>query len=148
MKIVKTYLRRGAWWVSALVLTAPAVYATEMVYYPINPSFGGNPDNGFYLLSTAEAQNKHKDPDAESSRFDLERTSPLQSFNESLERAVLNRLASVAASQLAGTDGTLQPGTVETGNFVIDIVDLGGGVLQITTTDKLMGTSTSFQVGR
>jgi curli production assembly/transport component CsgF len=46
-----------------------------------------------------------------------------------------------------GPNGGLQPGTVETGNFRITIVDSGGGVLTITTTDKVTGASTSFQVG-
>jgi curli production assembly/transport component CsgF len=34
---------------------APAV-ASEMVYHPVNPTFGGNPLNGSFLLSTAQAQ--------------------------------------------------------------------------------------------
>ena len=31
-------------------------FATEMVYHPVSPTFGGNPDNGAFLLSTAQAQ--------------------------------------------------------------------------------------------
>lgn len=148
MNRVHKHLRRVHRLLGLLALSIPAAHATELVYFPINPAFGGNPDNGFYLLSNATAQNKHKDPDAESNRFGFERESPLQTFNDSLERAILSRLAAVATSQVAGIDGTLQPGTVETGNFLIDIIDVGGGVLQITTTDKILGTSTSFQVGR
>src|ERR1700761_8146477 len=34
---------------------APAM-ASEMVYHPVNPTFGGNPLNGSFLLSTAQAQ--------------------------------------------------------------------------------------------
>jgi curli production assembly/transport component CsgF len=34
---------------------APAS-ASEMVYHPVNPTFGGNPLNGSTLLSTAQAQ--------------------------------------------------------------------------------------------
>lgn len=30
--------------------------ATEQVYHPISPTFGGNPLNGPFLLSTAQAQ--------------------------------------------------------------------------------------------
>jgi curli production assembly/transport component CsgF len=30
--------------------------ATEQVYHPISPTFGGNPNNGTFLLSTAQAQ--------------------------------------------------------------------------------------------
>jgi curli production assembly/transport component CsgF len=41
----------------ALVVNAPAAAAaSEMVYHPIIPSFGGNPLNGAALLSTAQAQ--------------------------------------------------------------------------------------------
>jgi len=150
MKAVKTSMRKFSGLLApiALALAASgAASATEMVYYPVNPSFGGSPLNGPWLLSSAQAQSKHTDPAADD-RFGLEQKTPLESFNESLERAVLNRLASVASAQLAGPDGRLQPGMVETGNFVIDIIDLGGGVLQITTTDKALGTSTSFQVGQ
>jgi curli production assembly/transport component CsgF len=46
------------------------------------------------------------------------------------------------------SNGNLIPGTVNTGNYSIQISDLGGGMLQITTTDKVTGDSTSFQVSK
>ena len=64
-----------------------------------------------------------------------------------LERSILSQLASGAAAKISA-NGKLIPGTVETANFTITIIDLGGGVLQITTTDKATGTSTSFQVNQ
>ena len=75
---------------------------------------------------------------------------PLQTFNDNLERAILGQLASSASQKLigGGANGGLMPGTVETGNFTIRISDLGGGALQVTTTDKVTGVSTSFQVGQ
>jgi curli production assembly/transport component CsgF len=36
-------------------LLTPA-FATEQVYHPISPALGGNPSNGTFLLSTAQAQ--------------------------------------------------------------------------------------------
>lgn len=30
--------------------------ASQLTYTPVNPNFGGNPSNGTYLLSTAQAQ--------------------------------------------------------------------------------------------
>jgi curli production assembly/transport component CsgF len=39
----------------SLALSASA-FATEQVYHPVNPVFGGNPLNGSYLLSQAQAQ--------------------------------------------------------------------------------------------
>ncbi len=40
---------------AAISLSAPAS-ASEMVYHPVIPTFGGNPLNGTFLLSTAQAQ--------------------------------------------------------------------------------------------
>jgi curli production assembly/transport component CsgF len=48
-------------WTIAAIMTivihasAPA-FASELVYHPVNPTFGGNPLNGSFLLSTAQAQ--------------------------------------------------------------------------------------------
>ena len=123
-------------------------HATELIYYPINPSFGGSPLNGPVLLNSAQAQNKHKDPDSDFGRgiSSLASKSPLEQFNETLERSILNRLAANASSAIAGPGGGLQPGSVETGNFLINIIDIGGGQLRITTTDKITGASSSFEV--
>jgi len=38
-----------------ITASAPAL-ASQMVYHPVNPTFGGNPLNGSSLLSTAQAQ--------------------------------------------------------------------------------------------
>jgi curli production assembly/transport component CsgF len=124
-------------------------FATELVYHPLNPSFGGNPINGSVLLNSALATNKHKenrDPGQFSSA--LQQKTALQQFNEMLERSILSQLASATSSKIAGVGGKLVPGSVETGNFRIDIADLGGGILLVTTTDKITGTATSFQVGQ
>lgn len=134
-----------------LLLTAAlshqaSLHASELIYQPINPSFGGNPNNGVVLLSNAQAQNKHKDPDIGGSA--LGKKTSLQEFNEMLERSVLGQLASAATSSIMGSGGKLVPGTIQTGNFTITIIDLGGGKLRITTTDKVTGTSTSFEVGQ
>jgi curli production assembly/transport component CsgF len=34
----------------------PPAFATEQVYRPVSPTFGGNPNNGPFLLSTAQSQ--------------------------------------------------------------------------------------------
>jgi curli production assembly/transport component CsgF len=50
---------RNCYWVIPAVLvinvSAPAL-ASELVYHPVNPTFGGNPLNGAPLLSQAQAQ--------------------------------------------------------------------------------------------
>jgi len=122
---------------------ASAAWASEMVYVPINPNFGGSPLNGSTLLSQAQAQNKSKDPDADKQ----DKQTALQQFNDSLQRAVLGRVASALTSNIVGPDGKLIPGTIETSDFIINIVDAGNGSLTVTTTDKVTGSSTSFEVG-
>lgn len=142
MKNHRTYVGLAsclAFWISSTA-------ATELVYVPINPSFGGNPQNGPGLLGSALATNKHKDDSGLGGS--LLNQSPLDQFNQTLERIVLSQLASTATSKLIGADGKLLPGTFSTTNFTITITDLGGGVLRITTTDKTTGTSTSFEVGQ
>ena len=120
--------------------------ATELVYQPVNPAFGGNPLNGPVLLNSAQAQDKHKDPDAQNSLNSLNKT-PLQDFNDMLERAILGQLATAATGGVM-SNGKLIPGTVETGNFRINIIDLGGGLLKITTTDKTTGGTSTFEVSQ
>jgi curli production assembly/transport component CsgF len=121
--------------------------AGELVYTPVNPSFGGSALNGSVLLNAAQAQNKTKDPDAPTAAKSTQQ-SALQQFNDILERSVLSRLASAATSNIIGPNGQLVPGTIDTGNFTIQISDLGGGLLQVTTTDRVTGAATSFQVGQ
>ncbi|SET04649.1 curli production assembly/transport component CsgF [Nitrosomonas marina] len=113
-------------------------HATELVYTFKNPAFGGNPLNGPALLNNAQAQNDEKDPFGDQT--------PLEKFNETLQRSILNRLSATVAGQVIGDQGGLIPGTVETTDFIIDIVDVGGGLLTITTTDKVTGNSTSFSI--
>jgi curli production assembly/transport component CsgF len=53
-------VRKYYWAIYAIVVfvgnaSAPA-FASEMVYHPVIPAFGGNPLNGSALLSTAQAQ--------------------------------------------------------------------------------------------
>lgn len=127
---------------------APLSYATEMVYTPINPSFGGNPNNGPNLMGSAQATNKHKEKATGLGGSPLLNQTPLQQFNETLERSILGQLASSATTKLIGRDGKLIPGNLETGNFRISIVDLGNGALRITTTDKTSGAQTAFEVSQ
>lgn len=127
---------------------APAV-AWEYVYAPVNPSFGGSPLNGGFLLGRAQAQDRHKDPAAAGSGLSsFFQRSQLDQFNDTLQRVILSRVASAVSSQVVGNDGRLVPGTVETTDFTITIADLGSGRLRVSTTDKLSGQTTTFDIGQ
>lgn len=124
------------------VLAAFRAQATELVYEPVNPNFGGNPLNGAFLLNNAQAQNDLVDP-AERSSAEV---SDLERFNDLLQRSILSRIASSMSSSLFDANGELVPGTLETSDFIISIVDLGDGTLEVTTTDKNTGATSSFQI--
>lgn len=139
------FMRRPRHLACGLALLTCGACATELVYVPVNPSFGGYPANGPGLLATASATNKHTDKGLGGSPFNQ---TPLEQFNQTLERTVLSQLASAATSKLMGQDGKLVPGTFSTANFIITVTDLGGGVLRVTTTEKATGVTTSFEVGQ
>lgn len=131
--------------VFALCCASASVQSSELVYVPVNPSFGGNPLNGPVLLNQANAQNgftEHSSSSASSSQ------STLNQFNSMLQSAILSRVSSAVTSSIVGADGKLTPGTVETTDFTISIVNLSPGLLQITTTDKTTGQTTSFQINQ
>jgi curli production assembly/transport component CsgF len=133
----------------ALALAFPAAAAAgELVYQPVNPSFGGNPLNGPNLLNSANSQNKlTTDPNAQS-LFGRTAQSQLDLFNQRLQSLILDRIATSLSSSLFDSSGALKPGRVETSTFLIDILDQNNGTLLITTTDKTTGASTSFEISK
>lgn len=129
--------------ISMVSLWVSSAQATEIIYTPINPNFGGNPGNASMLLSEAEAINTFTDPSAVNPFAKL---SPLDQFNANLQQFVLNQIAASVTGQIIDANGNLIPGTITTQDFIISIIDLGGGALQITTTDVNTGQTTSFVV--
>ena len=118
------------------MLLCQAASASEMVYTPVNPSFGGNPNNAPGLLAVAQAQNGHKAPTRSS----------LETFNNNLQNAILSRLSSETITTMFGRNSSLVPGFYDTANYTIKVTDSGGGVLTIETTDKLTGATATFTV--
>lgn len=135
MKIAKQYVFWSLLACSA-ALWAGSVAATELVYVPVNPAFGGNPNNAPGLLAAAQAQNGFKAPV----------NSTLQNFNINLQNAILGRLSNGALSAMFGKSNTIVPGTYDTLDYTISVTDTGGGNLNIVTTDKHTHASATFTV--
>ena len=104
-----------------------SVQATELVYTPVNPAFGGNPLNGTWLLNNAQAQNDHDDGGSGSS---ASRQSALQRFTSTLESRLL--------SQLLTNIEEGNTGSLTTDAFIINMID-DGGQLTIMITDRATG---------
>ena len=113
---------------AGLLLSAGAS-ATELVYTPVNPSFGGSPLNGAWLLGNAQAQNNKKDPDA-IDRSSLAGTSALDRFTSQLE----SRLLAELLNKMDDPNG----GSLITDDFIVNVVNLDGN-LTVEITDRLTG---------
>ncbi|WP_226642873.1 curli assembly protein CsgF [Microbulbifer variabilis] len=117
------------------VFSCSTVIATELIYEPINPNFGGNPLNGTYLLQNAQSQDDHDDPDKHDSFY--EQPSALDRFTDSLETRLLNQLL---------TDvGDGNSGELITDDFIVQIVD-NDGVLTVLITDRNTGDKSEIVV--
>ncbi|MBB3170062.1 curli assembly protein CsgF [Simiduia aestuariiviva] len=98
--------------------------ASELIYTPVNPNFGGNALNGSYLLGNASAQDTNKNPDLGDG---YQAPSDIERFTSSLQSRLLNQLLTDVGN---GNSGSLQ-----TDAFIVDLVD-DGGVLTVIITDK------------
>ena len=115
---------------TALVAAASPAAAQDMVYEPINPSFGGNPFNSAHLLGIANAQNDFKDPSA---------TSRNNSQADIFARQLQSRLLSALSSQLVDAifgENPQERGTISFGGQTIEFVrSLEDVTLTITNDD-------------
>ena len=126
-----------------LMFSAPGAFAQQLVYQPLNPAFGGSYLNYSWMLSSAQAQNDFEAD--QSSRFFRD---PLQDFQQSLQRQILNQLSrELIGNRFGGLDLT-QPGTFELGDFNIEIVPGVDGVVirvfNLLTGDETVVTIPNF----
>ncbi|UXI02657.1 curli assembly protein CsgF [Photobacterium sp. TY1-4] len=120
--------------IAALFAATAQVSATELVYTPINPSFGGNPLNSSHLLGVANAINDYKAPDDD---LLFEEQSDLERLAASLESRLI--------SQLLSDVGNGNTGQLVTEDFLLNIIDDNGNLI-IQITDKETGESSTIQV--
>lgn len=92
---------------------ASAAIAQDIVYQPVNPSFGGNPFNSAHLLGIANAQNDFKDPKATTSN------SQADIFARQLQSRLLSALSSQIVDAIFG-ENPQQSGTISFGGQTID----------------------------
>ncbi len=120
-----------------LFAASQASKAQDFVYKPINPAFGGDSYNYTWLLSSAESQNKIKDPDSKSSY----ETDPLADFQEDMNRQILYNLSRKLVDDQFGEDA-LEPGVYDVGSYHIEVSE-GADGLNVTILDAASGTQTS-----
>ncbi|KAB7726143.1 curli production assembly protein CsgF [Rudanella paleaurantiibacter] len=112
-----------------LMALAPAARSQALIYRPVNPSFGGNTFNYQWMLSSAQAQDRLKDPAAgRTSRATNTRTSSLEDFSESLQRQLLSRITRDLIDNQFGEED-LKEGVFQFGDFQVEIRNASDGVL-------------------
>jgi curli production assembly/transport component CsgF len=101
--------------IAGISIASPVV-AQDIVYQPIDPSFGGNPFNSGHLLGIANAQNDYKDPKAQAAT---------NSQADIFARQLQSRLLSALSSQIVGAifgENPQERGTISFGGQTIDFV--------------------------
>ncbi|REA57750.1 curli production assembly protein CsgF [Dyadobacter luteus] len=120
-----------------------AAFAQSFVYRPQNPSFGGDTFNYNWLLSSAQVQDKTKDPLAAKTSATGRETDALTDFTSSLNRQLLSTLSRQLFSNQFGEEG-IKEGTYQYGDFVVDVSPGSEGLVVRITDGK--GGETSITV--
>lgn len=112
--------------------------ASDLVYTPNNPTFGGNPFNSAHLLGVANAQNDYRDPNSVtgSSQADI--------FARQLQSRLLSALSSQLVDAIFG-ENPQERGTISFGGQTIDFVR-GLEEVTITINDDVTGEQTVIVV--
>ncbi|WP_238550554.1 curli assembly protein CsgF [Blastomonas sp. AAP53] len=100
--------------VFTLPLASPAL-AQDIVYQPINPSFGGNPFNSNHLLGVANAQNDFTNPASSSTN------SQADIFARQLQSRLLSALSSQIVTAIFG-DNPQESGTISFGGQTVNFI--------------------------
>ena len=129
---------------AVMMLSLSYAFASELVYTPINPSFGGSPLNGSMLLNKAQSQNKHKAP--------INEKSYAEKFQDSLERAYINRMVR-EITDLAfgeGVDDSIfnQDSIFMSGDYEIQVLTSGVDTITVQITNTVTGEVVIVEVPR
>lgn len=122
--------------VLSLLVVTPLAWGGNMTFQFINPNFGGNPNNGAFLLNEAQAQNSYKDP-SYNSDLGYEVPSALDNFTSTIQSQLLGGLLT--------NINTGKPGRLVTNDFIVDIAN-SDGQLTMNITDRKTGKISTIQV--
>ena len=129
---------------AVMSLSCPAL-AQELVYTPVNPSFGGNPFNSSHLLSIAEAD--RPDPPAASSSAFAAASGATQTdfFIRQLESRILSRLSLDITDAIFG-EGAEPSGTFSFNQTTLSFETLIDGTILLDIVDNATGATTTIEV--
>ena len=117
-------------------MSAANISAQELVYTPVNPSFGGYPFNSANLLGIANAQNDFEAP------ADEDQDSQADLFLRQLQSRLLSGLAGQVTEAIFG-DNPQESGLIQFGGQTIEFVR-GLDNVTITIFDADTGQTTEI----
>ena len=123
---------------AAVGFAAVPAAAQDLVYQPIDPTFGGNPFNSAHLLGIANAQNDYRDPTATTNN------SQADIFARQLQSRLLSALSSQIVDAIFG-ENPQESGTISFGGQTIDFVR-GLTEVTLTITDDDTGEITKIVI--
>jgi curli production assembly/transport component CsgF len=140
MEVMFTLWGRVAAAALATALVSPA-FASDLVYTPINPTFGGNPLNSSHLLSIASAQRTATASDAPVTDTGGGTTTPpggtttsnVDLFLSQLQGRLLSALASEVTDAIFGPNPQ-DHGTIQFGDTTV-VFDNTGTAIVLTIND-------------
>ncbi len=121
-------------------LGVSAAGAQELVYTPVNPSFGGNPFNSAHLLGIANAQNDTDSRAGGSSSRDAQ----ADLFVRQLQSRLLSGLAGEVTNAIFGDDPQ-ESGRIVFGSQTIEFFR-GLDSITLTIFDSDLGTTTEIVI--
>jgi len=126
-----------------LSISVPAG-ATELLYAPVNPNFGGSSLNGSFLMNEATANNHFLTPKTHTTATSA--TSAQQEVLQNLQQAAVNAVLSLVAQQISS--GLSQPNASGSYNIAGELINFQtvGNQINITLTDSTTGATTTIQI--
>lgn len=123
--------------IAIATVIAAAAQAGDLVYQPVNPSFGGDPFNSSHLLGLAERQNEYDDQT-------FTPVDPLDRFAEDIERRVLSQASREITDRIFGEQAQ-DSGEFSVGNSRIVFEQVGDEVL-LTLINTESGAETNLTI--
>lgn len=130
---------RAALAAAALGAAGSAASAQELVYTPVNPSFGGDSFNASHLMAVANAQNDYKDPSSTTTG-----NTQIDQFLRQLQSRLLSSLAAQVNDAIFG-ENPQDSGTITFGDQTITFIRLLDSV-SLTITDSTTGAVTEISI--
>ncbi|BBI71024.1 curli production assembly protein CsgF [Vreelandella aquamarina] len=122
--------------IGLMTIAVTQAQAGNLIYQPINPSFGGDPFVGSYLLGKAQAQDTTTDPNTRS----VQSLSSTERLLQNLESRLISQLISDVSR------GEVDEGSFDSDEFGVVVSD-SSGQLVVRVVDKITGDVTEISVG-